>query len=120
MGGRVLIVHAASVVRMMIKNSLTSNGYDVVGEAADGRAAIEQYRALRPDLVTMDMVMPDMDGTAAVKAILAEFPRAIIVICTSASEPAILAAALDAGAKSYITKPFGPDRLVNVIRRVSA
>jgi two-component system chemotaxis response regulator CheY len=105
---------------MMIKGSLTANGYEVVGQAADGHGAIEQFRALRPDVVTMDMVMPDMDGSSIVKAIVAEFPQAIIIMCTSISEPAKLAEALGAGAKSYITKPFGPEKLADVLRRVSA
>ncbi len=115
MNGRVLIVHAAGVMRMMVRNNLIANGYKVVGEATNGREAVDKYRTLAPDVVTMDMVLPDMDGVAAVRTIVSEFPDAIIIICASVGQPALLVEAIQAGAKSFITKPFGPVKIIEAI-----
>jgi two-component system chemotaxis response regulator CheY len=117
-GKKVLIVDDAVVMRMMIKNILSKSGYDVVGEAENGLLAIEKYRALQPDIVTMDMVMPQMDGIAAVKAIVAEFPNAKIIMCTSMGQQALVVEAIQAGAKSFITKPFQPPKIVEAIEKV--
>ncbi len=107
-------------MRMMVRDTLTSGGYDVVGQALNGREAVEQYKALRPDVVTMDMVLPEMDGIAAVKAIIAEFPGALIIMCTSIDQPALLVEALKAGARGFITKPFGRSKLIEAISGLSA
>lgn len=115
MNGRILIVHAAVVMRMIVRDTLLAGGYEVVGEAVDGGQALERYRALLPDIVTMDMILPDMDGVAAVRAIVAEFPEAMILMCTSVGQPALLVEAIQAGAKSYITKPFPPMKIVQAI-----
>jgi two-component system chemotaxis response regulator CheY len=119
-GRRALIVDDAVVMRMMIKNILTKNGFEIVGEAVSGLQAVEQYKALLPDVVTMDMVMPDMDGIAAVKAIISEFPKAKIVMCTSMGQQALVIESIQAGATSFITKPFQPAKLVEVIERALA
>src|SRR5664279_6161051 len=79
---------------MMIKNILSKSGFEVVGEAENGLLAVEKYRALQPDIVTMDMVMPDMDGISAVKAIVAEFPNAKIIMCTSMGQQALVVEAI--------------------------
>ena len=89
-GKRVLIVDDAVVMRMMIKGILSKNGYEVVGEAQNGVEAVEKYRALSPDLVTMDMVMPEMDGITAVKQIVAGDPNARIIMCTSMGQQALV------------------------------
>jgi two-component system chemotaxis response regulator CheY len=120
MSGRILIVHAAGVMRMMVRNNLIASGYDVVGEGVSGTEAVEMYRTLRPDLMTMDMVLPELDCVAAVKAIVAEFPLANIVVCASIGQPDLLVEALRAGAKSFITKPFGPSKFSDVISNVLA
>ncbi len=120
MNGRILIVHAAGVMRMMVRNNLTASGYEVVGEAITGGQAVEKYRSLCPDLVTMDMVLPEPDCIAAVKAIVAEFPQANIVICASLGQPGLLVEALKAGARGYILKPFGPEKLSEVVGGVLA
>ena len=117
---RVLIVDDAVVMRMMIKGILNKNGYEVVGEAQNGLEAVEKYRSLVPDLVTMDMVMPEMDGIAAVKQIVADHPDARIIMCTSMGQQALVVEAIQAGAKSFITKPFQPPKILETIQKVLA
>ena len=117
---RVLIVDDAVVMRMMIKGILNKNGYEVVGEAQNGLEAVEKYRSLTPDLVTMDMVMPEMDGIAAVKQIVADDPNARIIMCTSMGQQALVVEAIQAGAKSFITKPFQPPKILETIQKVLA
>jgi two-component system chemotaxis response regulator CheY len=115
---RVLVVDDAVVMRMMIKDILSKNGYEVVGEAQNGADAVEKYKALRPDVVTMDMVMPGIDGIGAVKQIIAEDPDAKIVMCTSMGQEALLKEALDAGASTRLTKPFRPAEILEVIGKL--
>ena len=117
---RVLIVDDAVVMRMMIKGILSKNGYEVVGEAQNGVEAVEKYRALTPDLVTMDMVMPEMDGISAVKEIVADHPDARIIMCTSMGQQALVVEAIQAGAKSFITKPFQPPKILETLQKVLA
>ena len=115
---RVLVVDDAVVMRMMIKDILSKNGYEIVGEAQNGADAVEKYKSLRPDIVTMDMVMPGMDGVSAVKQIIADDPGAKIIMCTSMGQDALLKEAMDAGAKTRITKPFRPSEILEVIGKV--
>jgi two-component system chemotaxis response regulator CheY len=117
---RVLIVDDAVVMRMMIKGILNKNGYEVCGEAQNGVEAVEKYRELGPDLVTMDMVMPEMDGISAVKQIVAGDPNARIIMCTSMGQQALVVEAIQAGAKSFITKPFQPPKILETIQKVLA
>ncbi len=119
-GRKVLIAHAAGVMRKIVKSTLATHGFEVVGEASSGLQAIDEYRALLPDVVTMDMVLPDLDGTGAVKAIVTEFPDAQIIMCTGTNQPELVLAALQAGAKSFITKPFPPVKLVEAILKMMA
>jgi two-component system chemotaxis response regulator CheY len=115
---RVLIVDDAVVMRMMIKGILSKNGYEVVGEAQNGVEAVEKYRTLVPDLVTMDMVMPEMDGISAVKEIVAGHPDARIIMCTSMGQQALVVEAIQAGAKDFVVKPFQPSRVLEAVQRV--
>ena len=117
---RVLIVDDAVVMRMMIKGILSKNGFDVVGEAQNGLEAIDKYKALSPDLVTMDMVMPEMDGITAVKQIMSIDPNAKIIMCTSMGQQALVVEAIQAGAKSFVTKPFQPPKILETINKVLA
>jgi two-component system chemotaxis response regulator CheY len=117
---RVLIVDDAVVMRMMIKGILSKNGYEVVGEAQNGAEAVEKYRSLAPDLVTMDMVMPEMDGITAVRQIVAADPEARIIMCTSMGQQALVVEAIQAGARSFITKPFQPPKILETIQKVLA
>ncbi len=118
MNKRVLVVDDAVVMRMMIKGILSKNGYEVVGEAQNGAEAVEKYLALSPDLVTMDMVMPEMDGISAVKQIVAHDPAAKVVMCTSMGQQALVVEAIQAGAKSFVTKPFQPPKILETIEKV--
>lgn len=120
MSKRILVVDDAVVMRMMIKGILSKHGFDVVGEAQNGVEAVDKYRQLHPDLVTMDVVMPEMDGITAVKQIMAHDPAAKIVMCTSMGQQALVVEAIQAGAKSFITKPFQPPKIVETINKVLA
>lgn len=117
---KVLIVDDAVVMRMMIKGILSKNGYEVVGEAQNGIEAVDKYKQLRPDLVTMDMVMPEMDGISATKEILAHDASAKIIMCTSMGQQALVVEAIQAGAKSFITKPFQPPKMLETVAKVLA
>jgi two-component system, chemotaxis family, chemotaxis protein CheY len=118
MSKRVLIVDDAVVMRMMIKGILSKHGFDVVGEAQNGVEAVDKYKTLTPDLVTMDVVMPEMDGITAVREIMGHDPTAKIVMCTSMGQQALVVEAIQAGAKSFITKPFQPPKILETIHKV--
>lgn len=117
-GNRVLVVDDAAFMRMMIKDILRKGGYEVVGEAEDGAKAIEKYKELTPDLVTMDITMPDMDGISAVKEIRKINPNALIIMCSAMGQQAMVIDAIQAGAKDFVVKPFQPDRVLEAIRKV--
>jgi len=117
-GNRVLVVDDAAFMRMMIKDILRRGGYDVVGEAEDGARAVEKYRELHPDLVTMDITMPDMDGIAAVREIRKIDPLANIIMCSAMGQQAMVIDAIQAGARDFVVKPFQPDRVLEAVRKV--
>jgi two-component system chemotaxis response regulator CheY len=104
-------------MRAMIKQVLSDAGFDIVGEAENGEDAITKFRELKPDLVTMDIVMPDLDGISAVGKIVAENPDARIIVCSAMGQEALLERAVSAGAKGYIVKPFSPPQLLEVVER---
>jgi two-component system, chemotaxis family, chemotaxis protein CheY len=116
----VLICDDAVVMRMMIKGILTKAGYEVVGEAPNGAVAVEMYRDLEPALVTMDMIMPELDGINAVKQIIASDPGARIVMCTSMGQQQLVVDAIKAGAKGFVTKPFQPPKLLEAVEKALA
>ncbi|GAE24265.1 chemotaxis regulator [Halalkalibacter wakoensis JCM 9140] len=117
MSARVLIVDDAAFMRMMIKDILSKNGFDVVGEANDGAEAVEKFKELSPDLVTMDITMPEMDGITALKEIKAIDPSAKIIMCSAMGQQAMVIDAIQAGAKDFIVKPFQADRVVEAIQK---
>lgn len=117
MANRVLIVDDAAFMRMMIKDILTKNGYEVVGEASDGTQAIEKFKELTPDLVTMDITMPEMDGIAALKEIKKIDPNAKVIMCSAMGQQAMVIDAIQAGAKDFIVKPFQADRVIEAIKK---
>src|SRR6476660_2369316 len=117
MGNRILIVDDAAFMRMMIKDILMKNGYDVVGEAADGQQAIEKYRELEPDLVTMDITMPEMDGITTLKEIRKMNPNVKVIMCSAMGQQAMVIDAIQAGAKDFIVKPFQADRVLEAISK---
>ncbi|KYC59233.1 response regulator [Weizmannia sp. FSL W8-0676] len=117
MAKKILIVDDAAFMRMMIKDILTKNGYDVVAEAADGAQAIEKYKEHRPDLVTMDITMPEVDGISALKEIKKIEPDAKVIMCSAMGQQAMVIDAIQAGAKDFIVKPFQADRVIEAIQK---
>lgn len=117
MSKKVLIVDDAAFMRMMIKDILTKNGFDVVGEAADGVQAIEKYKELTPDLVTMDITMPEMDGITALKEIKSFDSNSIVIMCSAMGQQAMVIDAIQAGAKDFIVKPFQAERVLEAINK---
>ncbi|HLR14542.1 MAG TPA: response regulator [Bacillota bacterium] len=117
MGKKILIVDDAAFMRMMIKDILVKNGYDVVGEAQDGAEAIEKFKELQPDLITMDITMPEKDGIAALKEIKAMDANAMIIMCSAMGQQAMVIDAIQAGAKDFIVKPFQADRVIEAIEK---
>lgn len=115
---KVLIVDDAAFMRMMLKNILGANGHEIVGEAADGVQSLEKYAQLKPDLVTMDIVMPQLDGIEATREIMTSHPEAKIVMCTAVGQQAKVLEAMKAGAKGYIVKPFQAPKVVEEINKV--
>jgi two-component system, chemotaxis family, chemotaxis protein CheY len=114
---KVLIVDDAAFMRMMIKDILEKNGFEVVGEANNGLKAVELYKKERPDVVTMDITMPDMDGIEAVKQIRSFDPNARIIMCSAMGQQTMVMDAIRAGAKDFIVKPFQADRVLEAIRK---
>ncbi len=114
----VLICDDALFMRTMVKDILVQAGFEVVGEAETGTQAVEKYRELRPALVTMDIVMPDMGGIDAVRAITQEDPSARILMCSAMGQQALVVEAIQAGARDFVLKPFQPSRVVEAINRV--
>jgi two-component system chemotaxis response regulator CheY len=117
-GRQVLITDDTAFMRMTLKNILEKNGYQVVGEAEDGQVAVDKYMELRPDLVTMDITMPRMDGITAIKKIIEADPEAKIVVCSAMGQKALVIEALSAGAKDFIVKPFQAERIINAVQKV--
>jgi len=117
MAHRILVVDDAAFMRMMIKAILTKNGYDVVGEASDGQQAVEKYKELHPDLVTMDITMPEMDGITALKEIKKINPGSKVIMCSAMGQQAMVIDAIQAGAKDFIVKPFQADRVLEAISK---
>ncbi len=117
-GKNILISDDAAFMRMMIKDILTKNGYEVVGEAENGAIAVDKYNELKPDLVIMDITMPEMDGIEAVKTIKAGDPDAKIIMCSAMGQQAMVIEAIQAGAKDFIVKPFQADRVLEAVKKV--
>ena len=114
----IMIVDDAAFMRMMLKEILTKNGYEVVAEAVNGKDAIEKYREIKPDLVTLDITMPEMDGITALKAIKSEFPDAKALMCSAMGQQVMVIEAIQAGAKDFIVKPFQADRVIEAVKKV--
>ncbi|MDE7479154.1 MAG: response regulator [Lachnospiraceae bacterium] len=115
---RVLIVDDAAFMRMTIRKMLEANGYAVAGEAENGTQAVQKYKELRPDVVLLDITMPEMNGIDALKRIRENDPKARIVICSAMGQQAMVAQAIENGAKDFIVKPFEADRLIAAFKRV--
>ncbi len=118
MANGILIVDDAAFMRMMIKDILTKNGFNVLGEAENGAKAIEKYKELSPDLVIMDITMPEVDGIQAVKEIKKIDSSAKVVMCSAMGQQAMVIEAIQAGAKDFIVKPFQADRVIEAVKKV--
>lgn len=112
MGRSVLICDDAKFARAMLGQILVAGGFTVIGEAGDGNEAVEKTRALKPDLVTMDIVMPHKSGIEAVREILAESPATRIMMCTAMGQEKLFGEALKAGAKACLVKPWSPAKVL--------
>jgi two-component system chemotaxis response regulator CheY len=118
MGKSVLVVDDAAFMRMMLKEILQKNGFDVLGEAENGAVSVAAYQKLKPDIVTMDITMPEMNGIDAVKAIKSLDDKAKIVMVSAMGQQAMVIEAIQAGASDFIVKPFQPERVVEALSKV--
>lgn len=118
MAKNVLICDDAAFMRMMIKDILTKDGYNVVGEAENGAQAVTKYAELKPDLVLMDITMPEMDGIQALKKIKESDGSALVIMCSAMGQQAMVIDAIQSGAKDFIVKPFQADRVLAAVKKV--
>ena len=118
MAKNILICDDAAFMRMMIKDILSKNGYNVAGEAENGAKAVEKYAELKPDLVLMDITMPEMDGIQALKKIKESDPSALVIMCSAMGQQAMVIESIQAGAKDFIVKPFQADRVIEAVKKV--
>lgn len=120
MSKKILIVDDAIFMRNIIKDILTEEGYTVVGEAGNGEEAIEKCKMLKPDIITMDIVMPIMSGIDAVREIKKMNNNVKIIMCSALGQESLVMEALEAGAEDFITKPFKKERVIEVLRKLNA
>jgi len=115
---KILITDDAAFMRMMLKDILTKAGHEIVGEAVNGLEAVEKYNQFKPDLVTMDITMPQCDGIQALKQIMAGDPAAKIVMCSAMGQQAMVIESIQSGAKDFIVKPFQPQRVLETVKKL--
>ncbi|MCI8785982.1 MAG: response regulator [Eubacterium sp.] len=118
MAKNILVCDDAAFMRMMIKDILTKNGYNVAGEAENGLKAIEKFNETKPDLVLMDITMPEMDGIQALKKIKELDPAANVIMCSAMGQQAMVIEAIQSGAKDFIVKPFQAERVLEAVKKV--
>ncbi len=118
MAKSILIVDDAAFMRMMIKDILSKNGYEIAADVDNGLKAIEKYKELTPDLVIMDITMPEMDGVTAVREIKKIHSDAKIIMCSAMGQQAMVIESIQAGARDFIVKPFQADRVVEAVKKV--
>ena len=117
MAKNILICDDAAFMRMMIKDILTKNGYNVAGEAENGQKAVEKYQETKPDLVLMDITMPEMDGIQALKKIKQIDPNASVVMCSAMGQQAMVIESIQSGARDFIVKPFQPECVLEAVKK---
>lgn len=117
---KILIVDDAAFMRMMLKEILTKAGHEIVGEAENGAVGIEKYKELCPDLVTLDITMPDMDGLKALKEIRTINPEAVCIMCSAMGQQTMVVEAIKNGAADFVVKPFLPDRVKEAVSKALA
>ena len=118
MAQKALIVDDAAFMRMMLKDILTKAGYEIAGEATNGKEAVDLYKSLTPDFVTMDITMPEMDGIEALKEIKKIDTNATVIMCSAIGQQASVLEAIKIGAKDFIVKPFQPDRVLESVKNI--
>ena len=117
MGKKVLLVDDAAFMRMILKNTIEGIGHEIIGEASDGVEGVNKYKELKPDIVTMDITMPNKDGLQALKEIMEYDSSATVVMCSAMGQQAMVIEAIQSGAKDFIVKPFNEDRIRETISK---
>ena len=117
---RVLVVDDAAFMRKMVSDALTKGGHEVVGEGANGEEAVARYQELSPELTTLDITMPEKDGLAALKEIIALDPSAKVIMCSALGQESKVLEAVKSGAKDFVVKPFQPDRILDAAAKALA
>ena len=112
---RVLVVDDAVFMRKMVSDALAKGGHEIVGEAGNGQEAIERYQELKPEVTTLDITMPEMDGIAALKAILDLDPAARVIMCSALGQESKVLEAVKAGARDFVVKPFQAERVLEAV-----
>ena len=112
---RVLVVDDAAFMRKMVTDALTGGGHEIVGEAGNGAEAVQRFQELRPDVMTLDITMPEKDGIAALKEIVALDPGAKVVMCSALGQESKVLESIKLGAKDFVVKPFQADRVLSAI-----
>ena len=115
---KVLIADDAAFMRMMLKDILTKNGHEVVGEAANGVEMLSKYEETQPDIVTLDITMPEMDGLTAIKELRKKHPDANVVMCSAMGQQSMVIDAIQSGARDFIVKPFQADRIIECLSKL--
>jgi two-component system chemotaxis response regulator CheY len=118
MGAEILIVDDAAFMRMMLTDILVEKGYEIAGESEDGEAALRLYKELKPDLVTMDIIMPGAGGIKSIKEILKTDPKAKILVVSALGQQALVKEAIEAGAKGFVVKPFRPEKVIEEVENI--
>ena len=116
--GKIMIVDDAAFMRMMVKDTLSKDGYTEICEASDGVQALQMYKEVKPDLVLMDITMPNMDGLEALKEIKKFDANATVVMCSAMGQEAMVIEAIKSGAKDFIVKPFKPTRILDTVSKI--
>jgi two-component system chemotaxis response regulator CheY len=117
---RVLVVDDAVFMRKVVSDALTKGGHEIIGEAANGQEAVERFQELKPEVMTLDITMPEKDGLAALKEIIAMDPQARVVMCSALGQESKVLEAIKAGAKDFVVKPFQADRVLSAIEKAVA
>jgi two-component system chemotaxis response regulator CheY len=115
---KVLIVDDSKLIRNVIKDELKKNGHEIIAEASDGKDAIDLFKNLKPDLITMDITMDEMDGIEAIKHIMSMDKNAKIIVVSALGMDELINNAIDLGVVDFIIKPFNPERLINAVKKV--
>lgn len=115
---KVLITDDAAFMRMMLKDILTKNGHEVVGEAGNGVEMLQKYEETQPDIVTLDITMPEMDGLTAIKELRKKHPEANVVMCSAMGQQSMVIDAIQSGARDFIVKPFQADRVIECLSKL--